>query len=443
MSSIPLPPSRRAVLVLGLGAAALAAGCNRDRPLAGERLDYRAPFGGSAAIANQARPIALPPPAANPGWTHRQGLNGARPPHPALAAAPARAWTVPIGAGDGRRRRLATDPVVAGGVIYTLDAEARVQATSAAGQPLWSVDLTPTGQRSPNASGGGLAVDGGRLYVTSAYAFVAALEAATGRELWRVGFAAPVTGAPAAQGDRVFVSANDSTLWSLDAATGRIDWTIAGTESIATLVRGAAPAVAGDLVILPTMAGELMAVRRADGGVAWTRIVTGRRAGAAYAAISAITGDPVVDGARLYAANQQGRLVALELRTGAELWTAREAAVAPVWPVGGSVFLVTDENRLMRLDARDGSPIWAVDLPLYQPTRRARNRSAIFAQYGPVLAGGRLWVAASDGPLRAFDPVSGALVQELAVPGGAASGPVVAGGALYVLGREGTLSAFR
>jgi outer membrane protein assembly factor BamB len=437
-------PTRR-MLMLGLGATALTglAACNRQRPLEGERLDIRAPFGGGGADANQARPISLPAQSANPGWTHRQGLNGARPTHPALSANPQRIWSAAIGQGDARRQRLATDPVVQGGVIYTLDAQARVQATSAAGQPIWATDLTPEGQRSPNASGGGLAIEGGRLYVTSAFAFIAALDAATGREIWRHRFDAPVTGAPAVQGDRVFVAANDSTMWSMDAGTGRIDWSIAGAESITTVARGSAPAVTGDLVILPTKAGELTAVRRANGGIAWSSVVTGRRTGAAYATISAITGDPVVDGNRIYTANHQGRLVALDRATGQTVWAAREAAFSPVWPVGGSVFLVTDENRLLRLNAADGAPVWSVELPLYQPTRRERNRLAIFAQHGPVLAGGRLWVGSSDGALRGFDPVSGAQTVEIAVPGGAASGPIVAGQTLYLLGRTGQLHAYR
>lgn len=433
----------RLPLLVALGALALA-GCNRDRLLEGERIDIRAPFGAAATqTVNQARPIALPAASANPGWTHRQGLNGARPGHPALAAAPQRIWSVPIGQGDARRVRLATDPVVAGGVVYTLDARARVQATSAAGQALWSADLTPEGQRNPNASGGGLAYDGGRLYVTSAFAFIAALDAATGREIWRHPFSAPVTGAPMVAGDRVFVSAMDGTLWAMDTATGRIDWSIAAASTIPTVSRGASPAVAGDLVIMPSEAGELTAVRRANGAVAWSSVVTGRRTGAAYATISAITGDPVVDGGRVYAANHQGRLVALDLRTGETIWAAREAAFSPVWPVGGSVFLISDENRLIRLDAASGTPIWSVELPLHQPVRRIRNRSAIFAQFGPVLAGGRLWVSSSEGVLRSFDPASGAQLSEVALPEGAASAPVVAGQLLYVLGRDGMLHAYR
>jgi len=437
-----LPALSRRAALMGLGALALA-GCNRNRPLEGERIDIRAPFGVPGEPAPQARPIALPAQTVNAGWTHRQGANGARPGHPALAPAPQLVWSVPVGAGDSRRVRLDTDPVVAGSTVFTLDAAARVQATSTAGAAIWAVDLTPPGQRSPTASGGGLAFDGGRLFVTSAFAFVAALDAATGRELWRQDFNAPVTSPPVVAGDRVFVTAADSTMWSLDAASGRIDWTHAAATSVTTVTRGAAPAISGDLVILPSKAGELTAMRRANGGVAWTSVVTGRRTGAAYAAISAITGDPVVDGGRIYAANHQGRLVALDARTGAAIWTAREAANAAVWPVGGSVFLVSDENRLLRLDAADGAVIWSVPLPLYQPTRRERNRLAIFAQHGPVLAGGRLWVASSDGALRGFDPVSGALLAEIAVPGGAASGPVVAGQTMYLLGRTGRLHALR
>jgi outer membrane protein assembly factor BamB len=425
-----------------LGILGALAGCSREVILPGERLDIRAPWGGGQPIVNQARPLALPDPAVNAAWSHRQGENGARPRHPAASTNPQRVWSAPIGQGDGRRVRLQTDPVVAGGRIFTLDAAARVQATASNGGVLWARDLMPPGQRRTNASGGGLAVAGDRLYVTSVYGFLAALDVATGTELWRTRFDAPLTGAPAVAGDRVMVSAADSTLWALDTADGRIVWTIAGARSGTMLARGPAPAIAGDLAIMPTGAGELLGVRRANGAVAWDTAVVGRRPGAAYAEISAISGDPVVEGGRVYAANQSGRLMAFDARTGARIWSAREAAYGPVWPVGGSVFLISDENRLMRLDAADGSPIWASPLPLFT-SDRPRRRGEIFPQHGPVLAGGRLWVASGDGWLRSFDPVTGQEVGRVEIPGGAAAAPIVADRTLYVLGRNGVLHAFR
>nr|WP_286173775.1 PQQ-binding-like beta-propeller repeat protein [Rhodobacter sp. NTK016B] len=323
-----------------------------------------------------------------------------------------------------------------------MDAGSRVQATSSAGAALWATDLTTAREARSSASGGALAVSGGRLFVASASAFLAALDTNTGQELWRVDFDSPLNGSPAVSGDTVYVTALDSTLWALDAATGRIEWTLPGTPARSTVARGSAPAVAGDLVVFPTQSGELTAVRRSNGGQTWTTAAVGRRTGAALGTIPALTGDPVVDGNRIYAANQSGRLFALDAATGRAIWSIEEGANAPVWPVGGSVFLVSDQNRLMRLNASDGSVIWANELPLYT-TSRIRRRLAIYPQHGPVLAGGRLWVASGEGVLRGFDPASGNIVAEIPIPDGAASAPIVAGGVMYILNREGQLLAYR
>ncbi len=89
-----------------------------------------------------------------------------------------------------------------------------------------------------------------------------------------------------------------------------------------------------------------------------------------------------------------------------------------------------------------GGRIWAVDLP-YFIAAKAKKQSRIFTHFGPVLAGGRLVIASSDGALRSFDPASGALIGSVAIPGGAASGPVLAQGMLLVISAQGQLLAFR
>ncbi|MGB5868915.1 MAG: PQQ-binding-like beta-propeller repeat protein, partial [Albidovulum sp.] len=82
------------------------------------------------------------------------------------------------------------------------------------------------------------------------------------------------------------------------------------------------------------------------------------------------------------------------------------------------------------------------DLPFFTKAKDKRRR-AIYAHYGPILAGGRLIIASTDGLIRAFDPASGALVGQVELKGGAASAPVVAGGTLYVVSKSGQLLAFR
>jgi outer membrane protein assembly factor BamB len=449
-------------------ALALAACGPRERPLEGERLDLRAlgtpavdaPLDASAAAEaaavpagapprrspdapeNRALPISLPAPVVNEEWTHRNGGPAHRGPHAALSAAPQRIWAVPIGAGNSRRGRITADPVVAGGRIFTLDAAATVSAVSTAGQILWQRDLTPASDRAEDASGGGLAYGGGRLFVTSGFGSLTALDPATGALLWTQRLDAAATGAPAVAGDLVYVTARDSRAWAVRADTGRIAWQLEATPSPSGLLAGAGPAVTDRMVILPFGSGELVAALRDGGARVWGAAVAGQRRGRAYATIADISGDPVVDGRVVFVGNQSGRAAAFDLASGERLWTAAEGAYAPVWPEGGSAFLISDQAELVRLDAATGGRIWGVELP-YWDTERERRRRAVWAHYGPVLAGGRLWVASGDGFLRAFAPQDGQLLAEIPLPGGAASAPAVAGGTLYVLSANGQLQAFR
>jgi outer membrane protein assembly factor BamB len=317
-----------------------------------------------------------------------------------------------------------------------------VAATSTAGAPLWQVDLTPGFAGRGDASGGGLAFGAGRLFVTTAMGELVALDPTTGAIAWRQRFDAPASGAPTVAGNTVFVVAADSSAWAIDADTGRVRWQLAGTPSALGLMGGAGPAMTNNLVILPYPSNEIVGATRDSGTRTWATRVAGSRPGQAHAGIRDISGDPVVVGNTIYAANPSGRMAAIDAETGATIWTAREGAYSPVWPAGGSLFLVSDIGELVRLNASDGSRIWGVNLPYYTRDRE-RRRAEVFAHYGPILAGGRLIVASNDGMLRSFDPSSGALISEVEVPRGATTNPVVVDGTLFVVSADGQLHGYR
>jgi len=200
--------------------------------------------------------------------------------------------------------------------------------------------------------------------------------------------------------------------------------------------------IAGRSVVFPFGSGELVAALAKSGIRVWGSSVAGQRRGRAYANISDISGDPVVHDGKIYAANQGGRIVALNAVSGDRLWSANEGAYSPVWPSGNSVFMVSEQAELLRLDAETGARIWAVELPLFVK-QRIKRRKSVFAHFGPVLAGGRLIVASDDGIIRQFDPETGELLGEVALKDGAASNPVVVDGTLYLVTANGQLAAFR
>lgn len=435
---------RREIGAVAFSVLALLAACaEREEILPGERIAVADSVLGAAPPARApAGPVALPAPVSNADWGQPGGNARHRAPHVALGPTIAPLWSVSIGAGDTNRTRITAEPVVEGGRVFTLDSAGRVSATSTAGQPLWQASVVPPSDPRGRRSGGGLAAAGGTVYAGTEYGEVVALDAATGAIRWRQRFDGPVTAPPAVEGGRVYVVARDASAWALDAQDGKVLWTLTGVPSPSGVTGGAAPAVGEGLAVFPFSSGGLIAVRAAGGSTAWDTHVVGSRKGRAWSSITDITSDPVIDGGTLYTGNQSGRTVAIDLADGRTLWEAEEGSYGPVALAANAVFLVNDEANLVRLDRATGATVWKVPLSYYTDDRE-RKRNTIYVHFGPVLAGGRLVLASTDGTLRFHDPSSGALIGQVALPEAAAAAPAIAAQTLYVVTRDSGLHAYR
>lgn len=439
--------TRLPLIAVLAGLTALSACTERDTILPGERLDPRAvlsPDGpaveGSPAPTTTA--LSLPPVRGNADWPQRAGSASHAPGNVALGAGTSRVWAADIGAGSDRRHRVTADPVVAAGLVFTLDSQSTVTATTPGGGRVWSVDLRPAGESDRSVSGGGLAFEDNRVFVTTGYGELVALDARTGGVAWRQRVEAAVSGAPTVQDGVVYVQARNAAGWAVRANDGRVLWRNFGNEGMAGVMGYAAPAVSGGTVVFPSLTGALYGVDTESGSQIWTANVAGSRTGRAIALFRDMTGDPVIAGGTVYAGTSSGRLGAYDLATGAMKWEAREGASSPVLPAGNAVFLVNDQAQLLRLDAANGGRVWAQKLPLFTK-QIVRKQSEVWNHYGPVLAGNKLYLAGSDGYLRVFDPASGALIGTADIPGGAAAAPAVAGQTLYVVSHDGQLIAYR
>ena len=438
----------RAFLPAVLMVLVVAAGCSDpDVKLRGKREPVTAILtdGGAQLNApqeNQSRSFEAPAQKNNLSWPQGHGTPKTRTTHPALAAALAKAWSASIGRGDRQRARISADPIVVDGMIVTLDSQSVLVATSASGARLWSLDLTPVGEQSGEADGGGIASGGGRIYVTTGYGEMAAVDPKTGEKIWSQSLMALAAGRPAYADGLVYVVSGGATSWAVEADNGRVRWQVDGLSDLNMRRGSTGPAVSDKLVLFGYGSGDVQAAFRKGGLVLWTATLAGARSGQAISTIGGIGASPVISGKRVYAANASGRLVAMNLDSGARLWTAPHGALTPLWVAGGSVFLINDIGQLVRVDARNGQTIWAVDLPTDKTSLSWRSTEVI-AHHGPILAGGRLIVASGDGLLRQFDPVAGEELDAIKIPGGATTSPVVANGVLYVVSKNGKLHAFR
>ncbi|HSV28039.1 MAG TPA: PQQ-binding-like beta-propeller repeat protein, partial [Candidatus Omnitrophota bacterium] len=140
--------------------------------------------------------IKLPPPEPNDDWPQAGGYANHAMHHMEIGDTIDRAWRTGIGSGSGKRAKLLAQPIVAEGKVFTLDADSEVQAVDTkTGSRVWSADITPKGE-DDTFSGGGIAYEDGYLFVSTGFAQVVAMEAATGKVAWRQTLSGPMRGAP-------------------------------------------------------------------------------------------------------------------------------------------------------------------------------------------------------------------------------------------------------
>jgi outer membrane protein assembly factor BamB len=340
-----------------------------------------------------------------------------------------KAWRVDIGTGSSSSGRLSAVPLVADGKVYTLDAGGTVSAFSASGGgKVWGTSVTPKNEKRAEGFGGGLALDSGRLYVTTGYGTVVGIDPAKGSVLWTQKVGEPVRSSPTASGGKVFFVSTDSVLHCLDGNDGQELWTARGVPEPATLLSNVSPAVGQGLVVAAFPAGDITAFGVGSGQPAWRESLA-RTSETSAAGILADPARPVIDHGVVYAVSHGGKMVAVSETTGERLWSRNLASSQMPWVAGDTIYAVDLGGKLIALSRSDGEVRWATDLPT--STRWS----------GPVLAGGKLWLISGEGVLVGADARTGQIATNLDLDTAVFISPVVAGGHMYILADNATLIA--
>ena len=451
----------RRVLPFGLGGA--------DEPQAtateGQRVSVlefeqqRAP-----AAARSGRDFFLPGPQPAAAWTQPGGTAENSVEHVAAASEFGVAWRRDIGAGSSDTSQVMAPVIADNGRVFVLDGEATVTAVdSSNGSVAWKVNVKPDekefqrglldfnlfgGSSTGGGFGGGVAAGGGKVFISSGYRTVTAVDQATGAVLWTTPVDVPIHGAPTVAGPRVYVVDVENQISALDVNTGQQLWAHRGIPEPARIMRASSPAVTGETVIAPFSSGELVALRASTGQPVWQQVLSRTSRTSALSEIRDIAGRPVVSRGVVYAVSHSGLMSAIDVRTGQPKWQLPVAGVNAPLPVGDVVYVVSKAGELTVVNRETGQVYWTRDLN----EGRVRQEGGFFgfwdrtvrpAWSGPLLASNRLVLTNSDGELVAFDPKTGVQTASLKLGGPAFIAPAAYNGALYVLTDRGTLVSIR
>lgn len=443
----PLPFLR---LVSTLALALALSGCSlwddmfggsSEPPLPGTRIAVLQGNTGLEADPSVAdRPIILPAPYVNESWEQPGGSAAHAMYHLEIGATPRAVWRARVGKGNADDAAILSQPIVVGDSVYTMDARSRVtRYRQSDGNKVWEVDLTP-GDDEDGYFGGGVAYADGRLFVTTGFGTVFALDSGSGQVVWEQKLRTPMRSAPTVSGGRVFVVTFDNQSYALAAADGRRLWSHTGIQEATALLGTASPAVSGGTVIVPYTSGEIFALQVENGRQIWSDSLAAVRRTDPLSDIAQIRGLPVIDRGMVFVVSHAGRTVAYDLRRGIRIWEREVGGTQTPWAAGDYLYLLTNDNELLCLTREEGAIRWVSPLPQFDDPE---DRDDPITWHGPVLAGDRLIVAGSNGDAYSISPYSGQILGHIRLPDGAAVEPIVAQSTLYFISDDADLEAMR
>ena len=227
---------------------------------------------------------------------------------------------------------------------------------------VWATSVTPKNEKRAEGFGGGLALDSGRLYVTTGYGTVVGIDPGKGTVLWTQKVGEPVRSSPTASGGKVYFVSTDSVLHCLDGNDGQELWTARGVPEPATLLSNVSPAVGQGLVVAAFPAGDITAYGVGSGEPAWRESLA-RTSETSAAGILADPARPVIDRGVVFVVGHGGRMIAVSESSGERLWSRNVTSTQMPYSAGDAVFVVDVNGKLMALSRADGKVRWITQLP--------------------------------------------------------------------------------
>lgn len=330
------------------------------------------------------------------------------------------AWNVRLGAVPAGAM-----PAVVGNVVVVTSTNGTVAALDAAsGRDVWRANAG-----GPVATGAGF---DGKLaaVITRDNELVALDSSASAKPLWRMRLAAQAYTAPLVAGGRVFVLAADRSVTAFDGATGRKLWAQSRPGEPLVLQQPGSLQAVGDTLVAG-LSGRLVGLNPNNGTVRWEVPLASPRGTNEIERLVDIVGrtsrvDNVVC-ARAY----QAAIGCVDAARGTLLWTKPANAAEGVHGDEGLVVGSELDGKVIAYKRADGERVWTSDRLQY------RNLTA------PLLLGRSVVVGDSTGLVHFISREDGSPLNRLPTDSsGIAAPPVVAGSSLVVVTRNGGVYGF-
>lgn len=329
------------------------------------------------------------------------------------------AWKLDI----GKAKSYQFSPALSGNTLVVAAADGAIARVDAAtGKQLWRV-------KADSELSAGVGTDGNLIVVGAEKGILMGYNM-DGKLLWKTQLSSEILSAPVVSQGIVVARSIDNRIVGVDATDGSKKWTVQKVAPPLTLRNAPGMIVAGTDVIVAQPGGKLSALIIATGAPRWDVEVGISRGATELERVTDIGGAPVLFENEVCAASYQGRVGCFDLVTGSARWTRDLSSSVGVAVDQLFVFAPDDKGALNAFTRDTGASSWKND-------KLSFRRLSTPLSYGRAVA-----VGDYEGYVHFLSREDGSFLARAATDGSPIVGtPLVAGSNLIFQTQNGTVTA--
>ncbi|HEY6773353.1 MAG TPA: outer membrane protein assembly factor BamB [Oxalicibacterium sp.] len=329
-------------------------------------------------------------------------------------------WTASV----GKSEKYVFTPVSVGNFIFAASEKGTVAKIEAdTGRTVWRIDAD-------TKLTAGVGSDGMTVVVAAENGTILAFDAEDGKQRWKARASSEVLSAPAIGQSVVVVRSMDNRITAFDADDGSRKWTVQRTAPALTLRTSPGIAIAGPNAYIGLSGGRLLAVALATGAPRWEVAVGDPRGVTELERIADISGTPLVAGRDVCAVAYQGRVACFDAVSGTPRWAAPLSSDVGVAADNRFVYAANEEGTVMAISRMGGGILWR--------NNKLKNRRLST----PIASGRAVAVGDYQGYVHFLSKDDGSFLARVATDGSAImSVPLTVGGNLVFQTQSGTVAA--
>lgn len=284
----------------------------------------------------------------------------------------------------------------------------------------------------------------GVVYVGSTDGNIYALNATNGAKIWNYTTGGMILASPTVVNGIVYGGSSNGNVYALNANSGVKLWNFTagapasnfcGINANAGSAVGSSPVVADGVVYIGSYNGNIYALNLTTGAKLWSYNTGG------WVWSSAIAGGVI------YVGSSGSNVCALNATNGTELWSCVTGLPAISWGgvpspilsspviVGQVVYVGSDNGTVYALNAGNGMTLWNYTTYIEPGTPSVFSGNEILSS--PFIDKGVLYVGSNSGDFYALNATNGNKIWNSTTSGEEGTSPAVVGGVIYIANGDG------